>query len=193
MKLHLKKVALCAIPLMLSACSFSSLSTMDCFSGNWKSIGYQDGLMGASKSKFNDYQNTCSRVGVTPNYRQWEAGRREGLKYYCTLDNLKQLGGMSSNYNAVCPNQSFNPFSSSNDSSSGLSKLQRHINHERQKLQSYQERMDKLRQQVDAGIYTPQQAHAEMQHLEKKIEYYEAKINRHMRQLAQPLRSDDDD
>lgn len=184
MKLHVKKLALCTIPLMLSACSFSSLSTMDCFSDNWKNIGYQDGLVGASKSKFNDYRDTCRNVGKVPNYRQWEEGRKEGLKYYCTLDNIKRFGTYS--YSSICSGY----HSSSHHYSSSL---QKRIDRERDKLQSYQDQMDRLRDKVNEGYYSPRQAHSEMQRLEKKIEYYEAKIDRHMRQLAHPVRSDDDD
>lgn len=169
---------------MLSACSFSSLSTMDCFSDNWKNIGYQDGLMGASKSKFNNYRDSCRSVGKVPNYRQWEEGRRKGLKYFCTLDNIKRLGTYS--YGSVCSEYKY---SSDHHSSS----LQRRIDHEQQKLRSYQNKMDRLRREVDEGYYSPRQVRGEMQHLEQKIEYYEQKLDRQMRQLAQPVHRDEDD
>ncbi len=87
----------------LNACSFNSLSTQQCISGDWYSIGYNDGSLGYSNNRINNHQQACSEAGVIPNFKQWEEGRQQGLKEnYCTEHNAYQLGISGHNFNYVC-------------------------------------------------------------------------------------------
>ena len=90
---------------ILSGCATTqSLTPQQCQSSNWQEVGYADGIRGSSGAYFGHYINSCaSVVGATPNRIQWEQGRQQGLKNYCTELNAYKLGREGYDWQPVCP------------------------------------------------------------------------------------------
>ncbi len=86
---------------LLAACA--SLTEDACRTGNWESIGYNDGVRGRSASYVNEHRDACGEYGIAPNTAVWLRGRLEGLKQYCTPDNAYTVGRRGSELNNVCP------------------------------------------------------------------------------------------
>ena len=94
-----------AAVLTLSGCATTqSLTPQQCQESNWQEVGYADGLRGRSGAYFGHYANSCASVGgATPNRIQWEQGRQQGLKNYCTELNAYKLGREGYDWQPVCP------------------------------------------------------------------------------------------
>ncbi|MDO5652387.1 MAG: DUF2799 domain-containing protein [Moraxella sp.] len=93
---------------LLSGCAstggFSSankFSQSDCQAPNWYAIGVADGKAGKYPHQIARYQKTCQGID-TPNREQWEQGRQDGLKSYCTKGNAYELGVRGLALNNVC-------------------------------------------------------------------------------------------
>ncbi|WP_350559515.1 DUF2799 domain-containing protein [Psychrobacter sp. CAL346-MNA-CIBAN-0220] len=91
--------------LTLSGCATTQrLTPQQCQASNWQQVGYTDGTLGRSGAYFGHYINSCaSVVGATPNRIQWEQGRQQGLKKYCTELNAYKLGRDGYDWQSVCP------------------------------------------------------------------------------------------
>ncbi|MBP2280290.1 hypothetical protein RCH20_000018 [Psychrobacter sp. PL15] len=89
----------------LSGCATTqSLTPQQCQTNNWQEVGYADGMLGRSGDHFGQYTNNCaSVVGATPNRIQWEQGRQQGLRKYCTELNAYKLGREGYDWQTVCP------------------------------------------------------------------------------------------
>ncbi len=94
-----------AAVMVLSGCATTqSLTPQQCQTSNWQEVGLADGLRGRSGAYFGHYANSCASVGgAMPNRIQWEQGRQQGLKTYCTELNAYKLGRESYDWQPVCP------------------------------------------------------------------------------------------
>lgn len=93
---------LALLPLLLAGCATTqSLKPADCQVANWKAVGYQDGLKGASSQEILRHARTCQGRSI-PNREQWEMGRQKGLVEYCTKKNAYELGRQGITISAVC-------------------------------------------------------------------------------------------
>ena len=90
---------------LLSGCATTpSLSPEQCQAGNWKQIGYADGMVGRSGAYFTKHLENCTPIpGSAPNRMLWEQGRQEGLKEFCTELNAYKLGREGYGWQPVCP------------------------------------------------------------------------------------------
>lgn len=86
---------------LVAACA--SLTEDACRSGNWESIGYNDGVRGRAASYINEHRDACGEYGIQPNTSIWSRARIEGLKQYCTPDNAYVVGRRGNELNNVCP------------------------------------------------------------------------------------------
>ena len=91
--------------LTLSGCATTqSLTPQQCQASNWQEVGYTDGSRGRSGAYFGHYASSCASIGgATPNRIQWEQGRQQGLKNYCTELTAYKLGREGYEWQAVCP------------------------------------------------------------------------------------------
>lgn len=87
--------------IFLMACA--SLNEEACRSGDWASIGYNDGVRGRAESYIIEHREACGEFGITPNMSVWSQNRIEGLKLYCTQDNAYSVGRRGRELNNVCP------------------------------------------------------------------------------------------
>lgn len=85
----------------LTGCA--TLSEGECRSGDWRSIGVEDGAEGRTPSYLGKHAQACAEYGITPDRMAWEAGRQEGLPFYCTPANAWEEGSDGKRLSPVCP------------------------------------------------------------------------------------------
>lgn len=94
-----------AIPIafmaFLGACA--SLTPEQCQTGDWRAIGYNDGVQGRLESYISRHFDACGKVGITPDVQAWQAGRQQGLPLYCTPQNAYNVGRGGQDLSPVCP------------------------------------------------------------------------------------------
>lgn len=98
--MFMKFLAISPVVLLMSC---ASLNEEACRSGDWATIGYNDGVRGRAEGYINEHRETCGEYGITPNTSVWLRGRIEGLKQYCTQDNAYSVGRNGRDLNNVCP------------------------------------------------------------------------------------------
>jgi hypothetical protein len=85
---------------LLAACA--SLTKNECATGDWYSVGLEDGAKGRLTSFFGRHVKACSKHGVTPIKPLWLDGRERGLVTYCTPQNAYRIGRSGNRINSVC-------------------------------------------------------------------------------------------
>lgn len=89
------------VVVLLSGCA--TLDKSECIQADWVSIGYEDGARGYKTSHIGRHRKACAKYGITPDFDQYESGRRQGLLEWCTPRNGYRLGTQGKLYNGVCP------------------------------------------------------------------------------------------
>lgn len=87
--------------LALGGCA--SMSAEECQMSDWRTVGYEDGLMGRSGAAIGNYRKACAKAGVAPDLAEYQAGRAQGLEEFCRPQNGYNLGERGGNYQGVCP------------------------------------------------------------------------------------------
>ena len=85
---------------VLAACD--PISEEQCRAGNWTGLGLRDGSDGRPASRFDDYVEICSQLGITADRTAYMAARSEGLKTFCVPERAYQEGLDGRRIGAVC-------------------------------------------------------------------------------------------
>lgn len=94
-------LAVTAFAVFLGACA--TLSEDACRSGDWFSIGAADGAQGRLPGFLARHAEACADFGIRPDRAEWEAGRQQGLKTYCTPATAYAEGARGRSLSPVCP------------------------------------------------------------------------------------------
>ncbi len=94
--------------LLLPACAavLSSCATLDensCRTGDWRQLGYVDGLKGYATSRLAEHGKACAQYRIVPDETAWRLGYYEGQTYYCTAVSGYEQGRDGRGYGNVCP------------------------------------------------------------------------------------------
>lgn len=101
--------ALCALALgivgLAGGCSTLSVEerTAVCANSDWYRFGVNDGTLGVPSSERGSLFAECSEFGHPVDASAYQAGRAEGLKEYCTVENGYQVGYSGRRYEQICP------------------------------------------------------------------------------------------
>lgn len=85
---------------ILVACT--GLSSETCTAGDWRAIGFTDGVKGRGADLFEDHVRACARSGVTPDKAAWSEGNAAGLKQYCVPTNIYKAARIGRKFPQVC-------------------------------------------------------------------------------------------
>lgn len=94
-----------AVTLLLSlfVAGCATLNEGECRTGDWRQLGYVDGLKGYAMSRLAEHGEACARYGVVPDRTGWQLGYVEGQARYCTARNGYEQGRDGKGYANVCP------------------------------------------------------------------------------------------
>ena len=68
----------------ISVMGCATLSKEECLRGEWRVIGYKDGVKGYNmEERLEKHEKACKDYGVKPEIARYQAGRQAGLSYYC--------------------------------------------------------------------------------------------------------------
>ncbi|BCE02050.1 DUF2799 domain-containing protein [Marinicellulosiphila megalodicopiae] len=87
--------------LVLNGCK--TLNKDECKTGDWETIGYEDGLRGELRSRVGQHREACAKHGVKIDLQSYNAGYDSGLTLYCQASNGYKMGLSGRVYNSVCP------------------------------------------------------------------------------------------
>jgi len=87
--------------LVLTGCA--TLNKEECLSGDWRELGLKDGINGEPAARIEEHRKACSEQGIRPDEKLYLAGRAEGLREYCQIENAFQSGLKGRQYKGVCP------------------------------------------------------------------------------------------
>lgn len=96
-----RMVATAVLLLLLSACA--SMNEQECLTGDWYTVGYEDGVQGLTADRVGSYRKACASHNVRPDLQQYQAGREQGLREYCAPVNGFNVGQRGTTYSGVCP------------------------------------------------------------------------------------------
>jgi hypothetical protein len=88
---------------MALATGCASISKKDCRSGDWQSIGYEDGRDGESADIIDSHAKACGKLDITPDAQAHKTGFDRGIREYCTPDNGYEEGSSDRDYRGACP------------------------------------------------------------------------------------------
>ena len=138
--------------ILLSSCA--ELSLEECQYENWRAKGVMDGLEGEPASRIVDYQRDCARHGISINATDYETGRVEGVKQFCTRDKGYQVGISGRAYKNSCTaaNQNqflsgYNPARKMYTSHSAFRQAQSQANSNRNRVDRLERDIDKLQKE----------------------------------------------
>lgn len=138
---------------ILSGCA--SLSKDECNNADWFLIGFEDGSRGKTLSTIGNHRKACARVGITPEFTQYESGHQKGVSHYCTAENGFALGEAGGAYNGVCAETTEAPFLQGYQAGKSRFDLRRMIEQASANLVKRSERLDELKTElsvVEAAI-----------------------------------------
>ena len=87
--------------LILAACA--TLDEGECRQGDWYAVGKLDGAAGRGPDFIFQHAKACNEFGIRPIRSEWERGRQDGLKLYCTPTRAFQDGRRGRILPPVCP------------------------------------------------------------------------------------------
>ncbi len=99
----LSKRLLATAVVSFACASCATLNESECRTGNWRQIGYTDGLKGYAKPRLVEHQEACAEYTITADTTAWKLGYAEGLVQYCTVPNGYIVGRDGQSYADVCP------------------------------------------------------------------------------------------
>src|SRR5262245_18190248 len=88
---------------MAALAGCSSMSERECLATDWRTVGYEDGVIGYAGDRIGRYRNACSEHDVTPNLTEYQTGRDQGLREFCKPVNGFRVGARGGGYSSVCP------------------------------------------------------------------------------------------
>ena len=169
----------------LSACTYQSLTKEQCLSGDWKGIGYQDGVLGQYPDRIVEHAEACADTGVRPDINAWQKGREEGLKYYCTADNFYRLGINGYAIHYVCDKAKMPQLQKIYRQAYEQYDLQQKISSAQQQIRENEITLEKLKRGEMLTYKTETEARAELLRLQNQIWDLKQHIEQYQNSLQQ--------
>ena len=167
---------------LLSACA--TLTKQECMVGDWQAIGYNDGVAGYYSDRLASHAKACAKTSVTPNYQLWERGRQLGLKQYCTVTSVYNVGRRGRKLNNVCPIALASSLQVANQKGLDHYTLDSQLDKDRRLLETSEEEFKKLKNGEMLDFETEKEARARLLSLPIELRDIEHRIYNTQKQLA---------
>lgn len=166
----------------LSSCA--TMSVQECQVANWYGIGYKDGVNGEYPDHIMTYSKACLKGNITPNQSEWERGRKDGLKQYCTADHAYQVGLSGKALRYVCPSEQQSLLDNAQEhgytiytANKRIGELQRQIEKDEKEIQKLLNDYDKLRNGDNLGFANEKEARTYLLEIPNRIKRLRLIIN----------------
>jgi hypothetical protein len=125
--------------LFLAGCA--TLNKEECLSGDWRGLGMKDGVNGELSVRIEEHRKACADHGIRPDEKLYMAGRAEGLREYCQIDNAFQSGLKGRQYQGVCPLDIHTLFLRYNNAAYAVFKTRQEIKNKHDSISAAQNRL----------------------------------------------------
>jgi hypothetical protein len=146
----MRMATLAIMSLALGAAGCASMSRNECVTVDWRTVGYEDGVVGRSGDRIGSYRKACADHGIVPDLDAYQAGRAEGLREYCQPDNGYRLGSSGSGHGGPCPADLAPAFDAAYESGHDLYRRHYRVNHAQSQLASMRAQLGDLEHQITA-------------------------------------------
>lgn len=153
-------ISVLAVAIGLEGCS--SMSANECLATDWKTVGYEDGVVGYSGNRIGKYRKSCAEHGISPDLNAYQLGRDQGLLEYCKPLNGFRTGAHGNSYSGVCPAELDREFMDAYQSGRQLYTLRSRVSSTSGAINSMRselERIDKNMVSVGVKILDPSTTH----------------------------------
>lgn len=162
----------------------TTLSKQHCLTGNWQTIGFNDGINGRTSEQLSTYNKTCAKAGIAPNYQAWELGYQLGLKRYCTKDNAYRIGRQGRQLSTTCAVEITPELMQVNLDGRRYYGLNKQLKIEKKYLKIYRDEYQKLRNGYSLNSRDAKEARIYLLQLPKKIQAISDRITRIEKAIA---------
>ncbi|MDD2462377.1 MAG: DUF2799 domain-containing protein [Desulfobulbus sp.] len=166
--------------LLLGGCA--SLSQEQCQRGDWYGLGVVDGKAGEPTRRLEVHNRACAEYGVHINEGPYLAGRTEGLKTFCRLENAIVTGLAGLRYAGVCPPEIDATFAHYNNAAYAVFRT-------RQEMDALQARISDTELRLEANKYRDDRSRLRMDLDDLALRYselrQELRENQHYLQYLQ--------
>jgi hypothetical protein len=132
---------------VLGGCA--AMSEEECQMSDWRTVGYEDGLLGRSGAAIGTYRKACAKAGVTPDLDAYQAGRAEGLQEFCRPQNGYTLGERGGSYAGVCPTSAEPAFLAAYEEGRTLYTLRRDVSRLSSELSQTEREIDGIEDAIE--------------------------------------------
>jgi hypothetical protein len=139
-------MAIMVLILALAGCA--SMSKKECVTVDWRTVGYEDGVVGRTGDSIGRYRKACADHGVAPDLDAYRAGRAEGLREYCQPDNGYRLGSSGAGVGSACPADLALAFTAAYESGHELYRRHYRVNHARTQLAAMRSELENIEHQI---------------------------------------------
>ena len=139
---HFVAIGVVAAAAASSGCS--SMSANECMATDWRTVGYEDGVVGYSGNRIGKYRKACGEHGIAPDLNQYQAGRDQGLREYCKPVNGFRAGARGNGYNGVCPAELDPAFTAAYESGRQLHTLRSRVGSTAGEIDSMRAELDRI-------------------------------------------------
>lgn len=133
------------IALLTALGSCATLNEAECQTGDWHTIGYEDGAQGRLPEYLSNHREACAEFGIAPNLELYLSGRELGLLEYCTPQRAYTLGRNGRTLANVCPAAQRATLSAANAHGQEYHRLTREISRLEQDIDDYQDELSDIR------------------------------------------------
>ena len=149
MKLKTLLLAMLIVPALAVLGGCAAMSEEECQMSDWRTVGYEDGLLGRSGAAIGTYRKACAKAGVTPDLDAYQAGRDDGLQTFCRPQNGYTLGERGGSYAGVCPSMVEPAFLAAYEDGRTLYTLRRDVNQIASELAQTERESDDLEEAME--------------------------------------------
>jgi hypothetical protein len=135
----------------LAGCA--SMSRNECVTVDWRTVGYEDGVLGRTGDQIGRHRKACADYGIAPDLDAYQAGRAEGLREYCQADNGFRVGSEGARSGGPCPADLAPVFTAAYESGRELYVRTYRVDQANARLASLRVELDRLEQQIISNGY----------------------------------------
>jgi len=142
---YFRIVAVAAL-FVLGGCA--SMSEEECAAGDWYAMGFEDGVRGYSSDRFAGVRKVCAQHGIKPDFKDYRAGRTEGLQEFCQPQQGFNYGVDGGRYAGVCPAHLETGFIDAYRSGARLYGLRSNVDAANQQIYAREQALDNIRNSI---------------------------------------------
>lgn len=146
MKQNWKLLGMTLILAGISGCA--SMSGDECASGDWTTIGYEDGARGFTTDRISQHRKACAKHGIAPDFAAYRNGRKQGLVEYCQPGRGFDIGANGGSYSGVCSANLEANFLDAYNAGYRLYSLQSEVNRASSSINSRERELERIKAEM---------------------------------------------